>query len=136
VKIDHIGIAVQNLDETISFYEDVLGLEKTAVETVEGQGVRVAFFNIGESKFELLEPLTDESPIARHIKKRGEGIQHIAINVDGLESKVAEMRKKGIRFIGEISSGAEGKKIIFVHPVSTSGLLLELCEGEKNEPGR
>ena len=129
MKIDHVGIAVENLKDTVPFYEKQLGLKKTALETVKDQGVEIAFFKIGESKFELLEPLSEESPIARHIKKRGEGIQHIALEVEDIEEKVAQMKEEGVRFIGDKPSlGAEGMKVIFIHPKSSNGVLMELCE--------
>ena len=128
-KIDHLGIAVESLEESVPFYENALGLKKKGVEEVEEQGVKVAFFEIGESKFELLEPISDDSPIARHIEKRGSGIHHIALKVNDIEAKVKDMEDKGVQFIGDSpSKGAGGKKIIFVHPRSTGGVLLELCE--------
>lgn len=129
MKIDHLGIAVENLEKTVYFYENILGLEKKGEEIVEDQGVKVAFFKVGESKVELLEPLNEESPIARHIAKRGQGIHHLALQVTDLETRVREMMEKGVNFIGEKPSiGAGGKKIIFLHPKSTDGVLLELCE--------
>jgi methylmalonyl-CoA/ethylmalonyl-CoA epimerase len=135
MKIDHMGIAVKDLEKTAAFYEEALGLEKIGVETVESEGVRVAFFKIGESKIELLEALNDESSIAKHIEKRGEGLHHIAVSVEGIEDKVLNMKDKGIRFIGDKpTKGAGGMKIIFVHPKSTDGVLMELCEvDEKGE---
>jgi len=129
MKIDHVGIAVESLKEAVPFYEKKLGLKKTAVETVADQGVKIAFLKIGESKFELLEPLSKESPIARHIQKRGEGIQHIALRVDNIEKKIAQMKEEGVTFLADSPSrGAEGMKIIFIHPKASSGVLMELCE--------
>lgn len=133
-KIEHIGIAVKELDEKIYFYENVLGLEKIKEETVSDQGVKIAFFQIGESKIELLEPLDDKSPIAKFIEKRGEGIHHFAILVDCIEEKIKDMQSKGIRLIGsEATIGADNMKIIFVHPKSSGGVLLELCEAITKE---
>ena len=100
-KIEHIGIAVKDLEETMNFYENMLGLEKMAVETVEDQGVSIAFFQLGETKIELLEPLNDESPIAKFIDKRSEGIHHMAILVEDIEAKIEDMKEKGARFIGD-----------------------------------
>lgn len=136
-KIDHLGIAVENLEKTIIFYEEILGLEKTGIETVTEQGVKIAFLTIGESKLELLEPLSEDSPVAKHIE-RGQGLHHLAIQVKDIEAKVEQMREKGIKFLGEKPTrGAEGMKIIFIHPKSTDGVLLELCapagEGENND---
>ncbi|MGM0603792.1 MAG: methylmalonyl-CoA epimerase [Bacillota bacterium] len=128
-KIEHIGIAVKDLEETMNFYENMLGLEKMAVETVEDQGVSIAFFQLGETKIELLEPLNDESPIAKFIDKRSEGIHHMAVLVEDIEAKIEDMKEKGARFIGDKpTKGADNMKIIFVHPKTTNGVLLELCE--------
>ena len=128
-KVEHIGIAVKNLDETMSFYDDVLGLEKLSVETVESQGVNIAFFKTGETKIELLEPINDDSPIAKFIDKRSEGIHHMAIEVEDIEAKIEDMKEKGAKFIGnKPTEGADDMKVIFVHPKSTNGVLLELCE--------
>jgi len=133
-KVEHIGIAVKNLDDTMSFYDDVLGLEKLSVETVESQGVNIAFFKTGETKIELLEPINDDSPIAKFISKRGEGIHHMAIEVEDIEAKIEDMNEKGASFIGdEPTEGADDMKVIFVHPKSTNGVLLELCEPMNEE---
>ena len=128
-KVEHIGIAVKDLDETMSFYDYVLGLEKLSVETVESQGVNIAFFQTGETKIELLEPIDNDSPIAKFIDKRNEGIHHMAIEVEDIEAKIKDMKEKGANFIGdEPTEGADNMKVIFVHPKSTNGVLLELCE--------
>ena len=128
-KVEHIGVAVKSLDETMGFYENVLGLDKLSVETVEDQGVNIAFFKVGETKIELLEPINEESPIAKFLDKRSEGIHHMAIEVEDIEAKIEDMKEKGARFIGDKpTKGADNMKIIFVHPKSTNGVLLELCE--------
>lgn len=128
-NIEHIGIAVQNLEESLNFYQNILGLEFLKQETVESQGVKIAFLKVGESKIELLEPLNDESTIARFIEKNGQGIHHFAILVDSIEDKIKEMQAQGARLIGDKATvGADNMKIIFVHPKSTNGVLLELCE--------
>ena len=133
-KIEHIGIAVENLENTVKFYEDVLGLEKTSIEKVEDQGVKIAFFQIGESKVELLEPLNEESPIAKYIDKRSQGIHHMAILVEDIEAKIEDMKEKGASFIGDKPTrGADGMKVIFAHPKTTDGVLLELCEPLEEE---
>lgn len=129
MKIDHLGIAVQSLDETLKFYNDILGLPLKGIEEVESQKVRVAFIPIGESKFELLEPTDPESSIAKFIEKKGAGIQHVAVRVDNIEAEIERLKSAGVQFIGEKpTQGAGGAKIIFVHPKSTNGVLLELCE--------
>jgi len=128
-NIEHIGIAVQNLEEALNFYQNILGLEFLKQEKVESQGVKIAFLKVGESKIELLEPLTEESTIARFIEKNGQGIHHFAILVDSIEDKVKEMQAQGARLIGDKAAvGADNMKIIFIHPKTTNGVLLELCE--------
>lgn len=129
MKIDHIGIAVEDLEAGLKFYRDALGLEYKGQEEVTEQGVKVAFLKIGESKIELLEPLNEDSPIAKFLSKRGEGIHHIAYLVDDIAEKVSEMDFEGVRFIGDKpTKGAGNKKIIFVHPKSSNGVLTELCQ--------
>ena len=128
-NIEHIGIAVQNLEESLNFYQDILGLEFLKQETVESQGVKIAFLKVGESKIELLEPLNEESTIARFIKKNGQGIHHFAILVDSIEDKIEAMQAQGARLIGDkVTVGADNMQIIFIHPKTTNGVLLELCE--------
>jgi methylmalonyl-CoA/ethylmalonyl-CoA epimerase len=128
-KIEHIGIAVKNIKEALKYYENILGLKCYAVENVEDQKVKTAFLMIGETKLELLEPTSDDSPIAKYIEKRGEGIHHIAFAVEGIEKRLAEVEEKGIRLIDENPrKGAEGLEIAFLHPKSTGGVLTEFCE--------
>jgi methylmalonyl-CoA/ethylmalonyl-CoA epimerase len=127
--IDHIGIAVQNLDESLKFWEGALGVKCTGVETVEDQKVKTAFLPIKESEVELLEATSPDSPIAKFIEKRGEGIHHIAIRVDNLGAALEELKGKGVRLIDETPrSGAGGAMIAFVHPKATGGILLELSQ--------
>jgi methylmalonyl-CoA/ethylmalonyl-CoA epimerase len=131
-KIDHIGIAVSNIDEALKFYSEQLGLTVGGTEEVPEQKVRVTFMKIGESRIELLESTDPEGPVAKYIEKRGQGIQHIAIRVNDIESALESLKSKGARLIDEQPRiGAGGAKIAFVHPKSTSGVLLELCEREK-----
>jgi len=128
-KIDHIGIAVNNLDEAIKLYKDVLGLELHGVEVVEEQKVKVAFLPIGDTEIELLESTSPEGPIAKFIETKGQGIQHIAFKVGDVEAALAEMKEKGMRLIDEKPRyGAGGARIAFLHPKSTDGVLIELCE--------
>lgn len=128
-KVDHIGIAVKKLDEALNFYENILGLKSAGIETVEEQKVKVAFLPIGDTEVELLESTEEDGPIARHIAKNGEGVQHIAYKVDDIEKAIAVMKEKGIRMIDEKPRyGAGGAKIAFCHPKSTFGVLIELCQ--------
>jgi len=129
LSVDHIGIAAKNLGESANFYTHALGLEMTGVEEVTNQKVRTAFFPVGESELEILESTTPDGPIARYITKNGEGIQHVALRVDDIESALEELKGKGIRLIDETPRrGAGGTKIAFIHPNATGGVLLELCQ--------
>ncbi len=128
-KVDHIGIAVANLDETLKFYTDILGLKLQATETVTDQKVRVAFLPLGDTEIELLESTDPEGPIAKFIESKGQGIQHIAFRVDDIEKSLAELKAKGVRLIDEKPRyGAGGAKIAFLHPKATNGVLVELCQ--------
>jgi methylmalonyl-CoA/ethylmalonyl-CoA epimerase len=127
--ISHIGIAVCSLDEQIPYYRDGLGLLFLGTETVEDQGVKVAFFKAGETRIELLEPLSDESPVAKFLEKKGEGFHHIAYNVDDCKHSLNIMEEKGVRLIDkEPRKGAGGHLIGFLHPKSTHGVLTELTQ--------
>ena len=130
-RIDHIGIAVTNLDETIKFYEEILGLKCTGTETVADQKVKVAFFPVGDTELEFLESTSEDGPIAKFIeanKGRG-GIQHIAARVDDIHAAITELTSAGVAMIDEEPRyGAGGASIAFCHPKSTGGILLELCE--------
>jgi len=129
LKIDHLGIAVNSIEEGKKFWTDVLGLKFEGSETVAEQKVTTAFFPVGESEVELLESTAPDGPVAKYIEKRGEGIQHIAFRVENIEVALAELKEKGIRLIDEKPrTGAGGAKIAFLHPKSTSGILVELCE--------
>ena len=128
--IEHLGIAVKSLDEAIPYYENILGMKCYSIEEVADQKVKTAFFKVGQTKLELLEPTSDESPIAKCIEKRGEGIHHLAFAVeDGVANALAEMEGKGVRLIDKAPrKGAEGLNIAFIHPKSTHGVLTEFCE--------
>lgn len=128
--IEHLGIAVKSLDEAIPYYENILGMKCYSIEEVADQKVKTAFFKVGQAKLELLEPTSDESPIAKFIEKRGEGIHHLAFAVeDGVANALAEMEGKGVRLIDKAPrKGAEGLNIAFIHPKSTHGVLTEFCE--------
>lgn len=128
-KIDHIGMAVRNLDEQIKFYAEVLGLPCDRVEEVADQKVKVAMIPVGDIRIELLEPTDQESPIARFLENKGEGIHHIAYCVDDIQDQLEELKGKKIRLIDqEPRVGAEGHKIAFLHPKSSFGVLTEICE--------
>ena len=128
-KISHIGIAVRDLDQQVAFYRDVMGLEYQGTEVVEEQQVRVAIFRVGESAIELLEPTSPESPVAKHLDKKGEGIHHLAYEVEGIQQTLDDLKQKGARLIDQgPRDGAHGKRIAFIHPKSTFGVLTELCE--------
>ncbi|MCX6234975.1 MAG: methylmalonyl-CoA epimerase [Bacteroidetes bacterium] len=127
--IEHIGIAVKNLNESIRFYENILGLKCYAIEEVKDQKVRTAFFMIGKTKIELLESTDPEGPVGKFLEKRGEGVHHIAFAVKDVDATLKEAEEKGIQLIDKTSrKGAEGLNIGFLHPKSTYGVLIELCE--------
>lgn len=126
--IEHIGIAVQNLDEAIAYYQDVLGLKCYAVEEVADQKVKTAFFQVGGTKIELLESTDPEGPIGKFLENKGQGVHHIAFAVDGVDGALTEVEAKGVRLIDKSArKGAEGLNIGFLHPKSTLGVLTEFC---------
>lgn len=132
MKIDHIGIAVKSLAGAVKVYEDALGLEIAGYDQVDDQGVRVAMLTIGESRIELLEPTGPESPIQKFMSKRGEGLHHIAVHVDNIESALERLKASGARLIDSAPrAGAHNTRVAFVHPASTHGVLLELVEHGK-----
>lgn len=131
--IEHIGIAVNSLDESIPYYENVLGLKCYSVEEVTEQKVKTAFFKVGQTKLELLEATSDDSPIAKFIAKKGPGVHHIAFAVNNLEEQLKSVEQNGVQLIDKVPrKGAEGLDIAFLHPKSTFGVLTELCE-DKNK---
>ena len=128
-RVDHIGIAVKNLDEMVKWYEETLGIQAHGYETVDEQKVKVAFLPIGDSELELLEDTTGDGPVAKFIEKNGEGVQHIALRVDNIEETLVELKAKEVRLIDQTPRyGAGNASIAFVHPKATHGVLLELCE--------
>ena len=128
--IEHLGIAVKSLEEAIPYYENILGLKCYSIEEVADQKVKTAFFKVGQTKIELLEPTSEDSTIAKFIEKRGEGIHHMAFAIeDGVANALAEVEAKGVRLIDKAPrKGAEGLNIAFLHPKSTCCVLTELCE--------
>lgn len=131
MKIDHIAIAVNNLDEAVRQYQQALGLKDVEFETVESEGVRIAILHLNNSRIELMEPTKETSPIQKFLESRGEGLHHIALETENIEDDVARMRDDGVRFLGEVRPGSRGTKITFIHPKSLHGVLAELCSHPK-----
>ena len=128
-KINHIGIAVKNLEASLPFYRDTLGMTFEGDEVVTEQKVKVAFLAVGDSRIELLEPTAADSPVAKFLEKNGEGVHHIAYEVVDLTLALAELKRDGVRLIDETPrSGAHGTSIAFLHPKATGGVLTELCQ--------
>jgi methylmalonyl-CoA epimerase len=129
-RLDHIGIAVDNLEEQLPFWAEALGLTVSAIETVESEQVKVAFLPVGESRIELLEATTPESPIARHLERRGPGVHHLTFEVGDLDRALEALRGAGVQILGDGARvGAGGHRVAFLHPKSAGGVLVELCEG-------
>jgi methylmalonyl-CoA/ethylmalonyl-CoA epimerase len=129
LKIDHLGIAVNSIDESTNFWKDILGLKFEGSETVEEQKVTTAFFPVGDSEVELLESTSPDGPVAKYIEKKGQGMQHIAFRVEDIEEALAELKEKGVKLIDQVPRiGAGGAKIAFLHPKATGGVLVELCQ--------
>lgn len=129
LKINHLGIAVNSINEGKKFWTDVLGLEFEGAETVEEQKVTTAFFPVGDSEIELLESTSPDGPVAKFIEKKGAGFQHVAFQVEDIVAALAELKEKGVQLIDQVPRiGAGGAKIAFLHPKATGGILVELCE--------
>ena len=129
LKIDHLGIAVNSIDESTNFWKDILGLKFEGSETVKEQKVTTAFFPVGDSEVELLESTSPDGPVAKYIEKKGQGMQHIAFRVEDIEEALAELKEKGVKLIDQVPRiGAGGAKIAFLHPKATGGVLVELCQ--------
>ncbi|MEE6450947.1 methylmalonyl-CoA epimerase [Gottfriedia acidiceleris] len=136
-KINHIGIAVRDLESSIQLYTNVLGLKLKGIETVESEKVRVAFIEIGEVKIELLEATSPESPIAKFIEKKGEGIHHIALETENCEKQLEMIKEHGIKLINEVpKKGAHDSLVAFLHPNSTNKVLFELCQPSSSVNGK
>lgn len=128
MKIEHLGIAVKNLGLSEELFAKLLGTSSYKQETVEREGVTTSFFEVGESKVELLDAIKEDSPIAKFLSKRGEGIHHIAFGVDDLSREISRLKAEGFEFINETPKpGADDKMVVFLHPKSTNGILVELC---------
>lgn len=134
MKINHLGIATKGIEDALKFWGESLGLENVHTEVVEDQKVRVAMLPIGESRIELLEPTSDDSPISKFLEKRGGGIHHIAVEVDNIVASLAKLKENGMRLIDEEPRiGAEGCLVAFVHPAASGGVLLELVQTAKSD---
>lgn len=128
MRVDHIAIAVNNIEEALKNYQNILKIEKIDIEDVPNEKVRVAMLKLEDSRIELMEPMANDSPISKFLMEKGEGIHHIAITADNIEEDVAHAKKNGMRFLGEIRSGSYGRKITFIHPKSLNGVLTEFCQ--------
>jgi methylmalonyl-CoA epimerase len=135
-KIDHIGIAVRNLEESSFLYENVFHLSAGKATDVPSQGVRVRKFSVGETHLELLEPTTPHSPVAAFLEKRGEGIHHICYAVPHLDAALEEIRRGGLVVLGNPAPGADGRRVVFIHPKSTFGVLIELVEDNESSASK
>ncbi|SCY94434.1 methylmalonyl-CoA epimerase [Flavobacterium anhuiense] len=128
-KIEHIGIAVKNMDDANVLFEKMLGVPSYKMEAVESEGVLTSFFQTGNNKIELLVATNTESPIAKFLEKKGEGIHHIAFDVDDIEAEIARLKNEGFVLINEVpKQGADNKLVVFLHPKNTNGVLVELCQ--------
>jgi methylmalonyl-CoA/ethylmalonyl-CoA epimerase len=132
-KIEHLGIAVKNIEESMAMYESLLGTSCYKTEIIESEAVRTAFFQIGDSKIELLESTDPSSAIAKFLEKKGQGFHHVAFDVENIDEEIIRLKENGFQLIHEVAKhGADNKRIAFLHPKSTDGLLVELCQ-EKEE---
>ena len=127
MKIDHIAIAVNNVEESAKVYQQALGADHVEFETVENQGVKVAIIELENGRIELMQPTNDSSPIKKFLDKKGQGLHHMALDTDNIEGEVERMEGCGIQFLGKIRPGSAGTKVTFIHPKSLEGVLTELC---------
>ena len=128
MRVDHIAIAVNDANSALENYKKILKIDKIDVEEVSSEKVKVVMLNLEDTRLELIEPLEDTSPISKFLKERGEGIHHIAISADEIESDVNHAKEKGMKFLGELRTGSYGRKITFIHPKSLNGVLVEFCQ--------
>ena len=132
-KIDHVAIAVNDIQSALSFWQDALGLQLEHVEDVPGQQARVAFLPVGESRLELVQPTSSETSTARFLKERGGGMHHLCMQVDDIDGMLIQLQKKGVQLINETALVAEGRRMAFIHPRSAGGVLVELYEITEND---
>ena len=131
MKIDHIAIAVNDVEESAKIYQQALGVDEIEFETVESEGVKVAILHLENARVELMQPTNDESPIKKFLDKKGQGLHHMALDTDNIEGEVERMEGCGIQFLGKIRPGSAGTKVTFIHPKSLHGVLAELCSHPK-----
>jgi methylmalonyl-CoA/ethylmalonyl-CoA epimerase len=131
MKIDHIAIAVNDVEESAKIYQQALGVDNVEFETVESEGVKVAILHLENARVELMQPTNDSSPIKKFLDKKGQGLHHLALDTDNIEGEVERMDGCGIQFLGDIRAGSAGTKVIFIHPKSLHGVLTELCSHPK-----
>jgi len=131
MKIDHIAIAVNDLESAAKEYQQALGVDSVEFETVESEGVKIAIIRLDNGRIELMEPTNDSSPIKKFLEKKGEGLHHLALETNNIEGEVERMQGCGIQFLGKIRSGSAGTKVTFIHPKSLHGVLAELCSHPK-----
>ena len=131
MKIDHIAIAVNDVESAAKEYQDALGVDNIEFETVETEGVKVAIIHLSNGRIELMQPTNDSSPIKKFLEKKGEGLHHMALETDDIEGEVSRMEGCGIQFLGKIRPGSAGTKVTFIHPKSLHGVLAELCSHPK-----
>ena len=131
MKIDHIAIAVNDLESAMKQYQEALGVKDVEFETVETEGVKVGILHLENGRIELMEPTNDSSPIKKFLEKKGEGLHHMALETDDIEGEVTRMEGCGIQFLGKVRPGSAGTKVIFIHPKSLRGVLAELCSHPK-----
>jgi len=131
MKIDHIAIAVNDVEESAKVYQEALGVSSVEFETVETEGVKIAIIHLENGRIELMQPTNDASPIKKFLDKKGPGLHHIALETDNIEGEVLRMEGCGIQFLGKIRPGSAGTKVTFIHPKSLSGVLAELCSHPK-----
>jgi len=131
LKIDHIAIAVNNVEESAKKYKEALGVDNVEFETVETEGVKVAIIHLENGRIELMEPTNESSPIKKFLEKKGQGLHHMALETDNIEGEVERMEGCGVQFLGKIRPGSAGTKVTFIHPKSLDGVLAELCAHPK-----
>jgi methylmalonyl-CoA/ethylmalonyl-CoA epimerase len=131
MKIDHIAIAVNNVESAAKEYQQALGIDSVEFETVDSEGVKIAIIHLDNGRIELMEPTNDSSPIKKFLEKKGEGLHHMALETNNIEVEVERMQGCGIQFLGKIRSGSAGTKVTFIHPKSLHGVLAELCSHPK-----
>ena len=131
MKIDHIAIAVNDVEESAKVYQQALGADHVEFETVENQGVKVAIIELENGRIELMQPTNDSSPIKKFLDKKGQGLHHMALDTDNIEGEVERMEGCGVQFLGKVRPGSAGTKVTFIHPKSLDGVLAELCSHPK-----